>query len=422
MNLETIKLDLVAPPFAGHLFPLLELGAFLKEQGVQHLRVLSTEGAKEATELVGLEHVTLLSSKDKEIEAIANPPYRVKNNPRKLMQQLEANLALTKIMKGEFEELWRKGKPDVVLADFTLPIAGLLARSLGIHWWTSLPTPCALETKRGTPSYLGGWSDTALLAPSRNTLGRTVVRGFKNFVAWYYKRQLSELGVSSLYRKNGDEIVYSPQKIFALGMKEFELERDWPEALEFIGSLTASPPYPHTSPTFESNKPHVLISLGTHLPWAKDKAADFIQQLAKQLPELEFHFSFGRAGRRTVKKIENVSFYDYIPYHLYLNDYKAAIIHGGTGVTYSCVKAGVPMLVWPHDYDQFDHAVRIAHHELGLRLSEDVNTCAKQLKQLLIDSKIQTSCKHFKAKATDYSPGERVLEHLTLALKANKSG
>jgi UDP:flavonoid glycosyltransferase YjiC (YdhE family) len=412
MKLENIKLDLVAPPFAGHLFPLLELGIFLKAHGVNHLRVLSTEGAKEATQLSGLEHVTLLPGRDKEIEAIANPPHRVKNNPRRLMGQLEANLELTKEMKRELEKLWSKDKPDVVLADFTLPVAGLLAQSLDIRWWTSLPTPCALETRRGTPSYLGGWSEDGFLTPLRNTLGRNMVRNFKNFVAWYYQKQLKELGISSLYRKNGEEIVYSPEKIFALGMKEFELEREWPEALEFIGPLTSSPPYPHTPPTFASDKPHVLISLGTHLPWAKESAAQFIQQLAKQLPELEFHFSFGKVGEQSVKKINNVRFYDYIPYHLYMNHYSAAIIHGGTGITYSCVKAGVPMLVWPHDYDQFDHAVRIVHSSLGFRLSEDVSKCAKQLKQLLTDTKIQTACKNFKNRATQYNPGERVLESL----------
>lgn len=412
MNLENIKLDLVAPPFSGHLFPLLELGIFLKEHGINHLRVLSTEAAKKATQLSGLEHVTLLSGKDKEIEAVANPPYRVKNNPRRLMRQLEANLALTKIMKGELEQLWDNNKPDVVLADFTLPIAGLLAESLGIHWWTSLPTPCALETKYGTPSYLGGWSDKGLFAPLRNALGRKLTRGFKNFVAWYYQKQLRDLGISKLYRENGDEVVYSPEKIFALGMKEFELERDWPKALEFIGSFTASPPYPHTPPQFEKSKPHVLVSLGTHLPWAKESAAQFIERLAEQLPELEFHFSFGKAGGQTVKRIKNVSFYDYIPYDLYMHCYRAAIIHGGTGVTYSCIKAGVPMLVWPHDYDQFDHTVRIVHHHLGLRFSHNVGTSATQLKGLLSDKMIQTSVANFKVWSNNYQPGQSLLESL----------
>jgi UDP:flavonoid glycosyltransferase YjiC (YdhE family) len=413
MRLENIKIDLVAPPFGGHLFPLLELGRFLKEHGVNHLRVLSTEVAKEATQLSRLEHVTLLPGKDKEIEAIANPPYRVKNNPRRLMRQLEANLTLTKMMKGELEQLWLKDKPNVVLADFTLPIAGLLAENLGIPWWTSLPTPCALETKRGTPSYLGGWPDTGLLTPLRNAIGRKMIKGFKNFVAWYYQAQLKELGISRLYRNNGDEIVYSPEKIFALGMLEFELERDWPEALTFIGPITASPPYPHIPPQFENNKPHVLVSLGTHLPWAKEPAAQFIEGLANHLPEFEFHFSFGNASGQSVKRQNNVSFYDYIPYDLYMNHYSAAIIHGGTGVTYSCVKAGVPVLVWPHDYDQFDHAVRIIHHGLGLRLSDDVNTSATRLRRLLSDKIIQTSVASFKARATHYHSGQRVLEHLT---------
>jgi UDP:flavonoid glycosyltransferase YjiC (YdhE family) len=412
MNLQNVKLDLVAPPFAGHLFPLLELGGFLKKHGVNRLRVLSTEGAKKATELSGLEHVTLLPGRDKDIEAIANPPYRVKNNPRRLLQQLEANLALTKIMKGELEQLWTKDKPDVVLADFTLPVAGLVARNLAIDWWTSLPTPCALETRYGTPSYLGGWSDDGLLTPLRNIIGRNMIRGFKNFVAWYYRKQLNELGISSLYRDNGDEIVYSPQKIFALGMREFELERDWPGALTFIGPLTVSPPYPHTPPYFENDKPHVFVSFGTHLPWAKETASQFIGRFANQLPKFEFHFSLGKAGGQAVKRQNNISFYDYILYHLYINHYSAAIVHGGTGVTYSCIKAGVPMLVWPHDYDQFDHAARIVHHRLGLRFSHNVKTSAQRLERLLTDKNIQTSVADFKARVQRYQPGISVLKSL----------
>jgi UDP:flavonoid glycosyltransferase YjiC (YdhE family) len=412
MNLQNVKLDLVAPLFAGHLFPLLELGGFLKKHGVNHLRVLSTEGAREATELSGLEHVPLLPGRDKDIEAIANPPYRVKNNPRRLLQQLEANLALTKIMKGELEQLWTKDKPDVVLADFTLPVAGLVARNLAIDWWTSLPTPCALETRYGTPSYLGGWSDDGLLTPLRNIIGRNMIRGFKNFVAWYYRKQLNELGISSLYRDNGDEIVYSPQKIFALGMREFELERDWPGALTFIGPLTVSPPYLHTPPYFKNDKPHVFVSFGTHLPWAKETASQFIGRFANQLPKFEFHFSLGKTGGQAVKRQNNISFYDYIPYHLYINRYSAAIVHGGTGVTYSCIKAGVPMLVWPHDYDQFDHAARIVHHRLGLRFSHNVKTSAQRLERLLTDKNIQTSVADFKARVQRYQPGRSVLESL----------
>ena len=52
----------------------------------------------------------------------------------------------------------------------------------------------------------------------------------------------------------------------------------------------------------------------------------------------------------------------------YLARYGAAIVHGGTGITYSCIQAGVPMLVWPHDFDQHDHAARIVDRGLGLRL------------------------------------------------------
>jgi UDP:flavonoid glycosyltransferase YjiC (YdhE family) len=413
-----LKIDLVAPPFGGHLFPLLELGRFLQPHSFR-LRVLSTQAAKIATQLSGLEHVTLLAGKDTEIEAIANPPYRVKNNPLRLMQQLEANLELTKIMKAELAQLWQDDKPDVVIADFTLPIAGILAEALGILWWTTLPTPCALESKTGTPSYLGGWSpQQGRVAKIRDALGRRLIRNFKRLIGWHYRAQLKELGIARLYRDNGDELIYSSKKIFALGMREFELERGWPEALTFVGPLTESPPYSHTPPHFENGKHYVLVTLGTHIPWAKQAAAEFIQQVARELPETVFHFSLGQADGQTVQRSGNVIFYAYIPYHLYMPHYRAAIIHGGTGITYSCIKAGVPILVWPHDYDQFDHAIRIVHHGLGFRLNPTPEASAAQLRTLMTDTSIRNSVRFFKEQAKNYHAGQSILDALHLKASA----
>jgi UDP:flavonoid glycosyltransferase YjiC (YdhE family) len=47
--------------------------------------------------------------------------------------------------------------------------------------------------------------------------------------------------------------------------------------------------------------------------------------------------------------------------------FDAVVHHGGTGIAYSAIAAGLPSLVVPHDFDQFDMAARIEWHGLGLR-------------------------------------------------------
>jgi UDP:flavonoid glycosyltransferase YjiC (YdhE family) len=193
-------------------------------------------------------------------------------------------------------------------------------------------------------------------------------------------------------------------------MREFEFERDWPRAFRFVGPLTDSPPFSHVPPEFPPGKRWILVSLGTHLPWARARAAALTADLARQLPDCVFHLSLGKPGSTDRRIQANVHRYGYIPYDRYLPRYHAALIHGGTGITYSCIKAAVPMLVWPQDYDQFDHAARIVHRGLGLRLSPLGTEAATSLQRLLADATIQARVRQFQGFAQQYNPHQCVLE------------
>ena len=402
---QTLKIDFVAPPFGGHLYPLLELARFLQQQGMVNIRVLSTAAAQPAIALLGLTGVALLPGQDAAIAAIANPPYQVRSNPLRLSQQLSANLALMQDMKTQLRSIWQDRQPDLVIADFTVPIVGVLAQELGVCWWTSTPALCAIETKTGTPTYLGGLiPGHSFSSQVRDFLGRALIRGFKLGVGYWFRQELRSLNFPSLYLENGYERIYSPTKILGLGMREFEFDRDFPPALEFLGPITASPPFPHRPPTFQPGTRHVLVSLGTHIPWAKQQAAQMVQQVAARMPDVQFHFSYGNAGDPTQASVGNAHYYDYLPYDQYMSHFDAAIIHGGTGVLYSCIQAGVPMLVWPQDYDHFDHAARIVQRGLGLPFSSDPDAIVRDLSHLLTDAQIARQMAHFQHLSQQYDP------------------
>ncbi|MCA9093349.1 MAG: glycosyltransferase family 1 protein [Planctomycetaceae bacterium] len=402
-------IDFVAPPFAGHLFPALQLAKGLAERGVARVRILSSPGAAGAIAAAGLSHVEFLKNRDAEIWAIANTPRRVGSNPFAMWNQVQRNLALMKDLQNELSELWSVHPPDLVIADFVVPVAGLTAKSLGIPWWTGMPTPCVLETRDGTPAYLGGWrSYDNPLARIRDLVGRRIVRTFKKTSARLFAAPLRELGIEGLYRADGTEVVYSSDCILAYGMKEFEFSRTWPEHVEFIGPLTESP-FPSEEFTPQTCGGNILISLGTHLPWAKERAIDLFRQVARIAPEFSFYFSRGIPGSDRREVEGNYHLYDYISYSHHMAHFSAAVIHGGTGVTYSAIEAGLPMLVWPQDYDQFDHAARIVQHGLGKRLRPSPKRIAADLRELTrLRRELGKPAESYREIAKTYDPVERV--------------
>jgi len=379
-----LRIDWVAPPFAGHLFPVLALASGLAARGFTRQRVLSTAGARASVEGLGLEFVPLLGERADEVFAIANTAKRIAGAPHRMLSQLRQNLALCFDLRSELQQIWSAERPDIVIADFTLLFAGHLAHELGVRWWTTTPSPCALETRTGTPAYLGGWRAHGVWwSRVRDRCGNFVVHNAKRALARLVGPELQPLGVDRIHRMDGTEVVYSPEHIFALGAREFELPRsDWPRALEFVGPVFASAPRPspEREPAFEDGRVHVLVSLGTHLVWAKRRAAELSMRAARALPEWRFHYTIGRATLGedmpsltdcigNVRDVPpNWQGFDYIPYDDRLAHYDLALTHGGTGVAYACLAGGVPMVVWPHDYDQFDHAVRIEALGAGRRL------------------------------------------------------
>jgi zeaxanthin glucosyltransferase len=59
-----------------------------------------------------------------------------------------------------------------------------------------------------------------------------------------------------------------------------------------------------------------------------------------------------------------------------------AITHGGLGTIKECIMNGVPMIVCPMIYDQFDNARRVVYHQLGLQI-EIAQTSKERIQQFI---------------------------------------
>ena len=352
------RIDFISPPFSGHLNPIIGMARTIKHE--YDVRIISTKKVQHDIHNAGLAAIELAGDYDEKLEYIVNPPYAVGSNPIKLYRQFKHVMYLLKALRDELVLIYLDDKPDLMIIDFTLPVAGMLAEELEISWWTSHPAPCTIETADGPPAYLGGLlPGDSWLTQRRDDLGRMSVRAFKRLMFTIFKAPIKSLGFSRLYRKDNTERIYSPEYILGLGLPELEFVRQWPSSMNFIGPVLYTPPVDLKAPVFSENKKYILITLGTHLKWYKNDVAEHIKNIAQRMPELEFHFTDGSIKSTQYESIDNFNRFPFINYEQYIKYYDLVIHHGGTNIMYYCLQHAKPAIVHPVDYDQFDYAARL---------------------------------------------------------------
>ena len=182
------------------------------------------------------------------------------------------------------------------------------------------------------------------------------------------KNRLRKIGVESIYRSDGSESAYSNTKILALGSPAIEFRHRWPAYVRLLPLPLYTPPCAAAPPPFVSGRRHILVTLGTHLKFAKDEMARSIHQLATQLHDCEFHFSDGDVTQTGLVTEGNFTRLPFVDYQRHISRYALVVHHGGAGIMYHTLSAGLPAVVYPVDYDQFDHAARLQYAGLAIRI------------------------------------------------------
>ncbi len=411
--------DLVAPPMSGHLHPTLGIAIRLAQEEGLEVRVVSTPGGLRslpAIDLAGLSCVPLLEGLDDAIREIVNPSHAVRGNPRRLYRQFRSNLGLLGRFRLELEDLWSVRRPDLVIADFTVPVAGSVATRLGVPWWTTTPSPCAIETPDGPPAYLGGWEPRpGPVGTARDRAGRAVVRSFKRAVHTLNRAELTDLGFPHPYRHDGTEAIYSPQRVFGLVWPELEFARRWPPAVELVGPVLYTPDVDAPEPPFIAGRRHVLVTCGTHLPWRRAQLVEAAARAAALMPGVEFHVSDGDVSSALHESAGNFHRMGYISYQRHLHRYDLVVHHAGAGVLAHTLAAGLPAIVVPADYDQFDLAarLRVAGVALPLRRFSDL---AGLVAKALEDRPLQAAALRFRESHGAPRAQDRIAQEVTTFL------
>ncbi|MCB1173196.1 MAG: hypothetical protein KDK39_06515 [Leptospiraceae bacterium] len=416
---------IAAPPFSGHLHPLLGLGRYLQTD--YRVLIACTTRGRADIEATGLEGIFLLEGQDDAIDQIVNPPHQIRHNPILLYGQLKANVRLMAQMQRELQAIFAELKPAALVADFTLAIAGLTAEQDHIPWLTTLPSPCVYECPQGPVAYFGGLRPRSdRIGRIRDALHRSLLRLFKRSMATLCRRDLRRIGFRSIYRSDGSERVYSPKRVYALGMRELEFERGCPDRLQLIGPILYTPPDHWPAPRFRQQQKHVLVTLGTHLLFAKQGLLQAMLQLAARYSGYDFHFSFGASqGAKSEllnlqNEADNVQIHAFISYARHLHHYDVAIHHAGSGILYACLQKAIPALVIPMDYDQFDNAVRL--EAVGAaHIAPRIADLQPAWQRLIDDPEIKAKCQLLQQQLQLYQPCHTIATELEALLAGRYS-
>ena len=385
--MKRIKIDVVVVPLSGHLYPTMNLLIPLLNNPRYDIRLFTGPQKKAVAESAGFHVVPILENHIEDFERAANNDQQL--GILSAYQQLSSSIDLINLVSDQLLEEWRENRPDIVIADFITLSGGLVANQLGIPWITTMATQFVLETTDGPPCLIGGMgSPKNGWQVSVQFLGRKATRLVKRIVSFLLRDRLKRYHFK-LYNQLGHETIYSPYSILGIGMKEVELKKGFPEHYKWVGpsgaSVEAGKDYPLDLSIFPNQK-KVLVTCGTQLAWAKENLIYQAKQLAKAHPDCHFFVTRGVGGEvfQCENLMENLSVVSYLPYKEYIPQMDYVIHHGGAGIFYQCIIYGKPALILPHDYDQFDYAVRGV--EAGVALSankEDTRAIGQAFDNLL---------------------------------------
>ena len=420
--MKRIKIDVVVVPLSGHLYPTMNLLIPLLNNPRYDIRLFTGPQKKTVAQSVGFHVVPILENHIEDFE-------RASNNDQQLgilsaYHQLSSSIDLIDVVSDQLLDEWSKNRPDIVIADFITLSGGLVANQLGIPWISTMATQFAIETTDGPPCFFGGLgSPKNGWQVSVQFLGRIATRLVKRIVSFLLRDRLKRYNFK-LYSQLGHETIYSPYSILGIGMKEVELKKGFPKHYKWVGpsgaSVEAGKDYPLDLSTF-SNQKKVLVTCGTQLAWAKENLIYQATQLAKAHPDCHFFVTRGVGGEtfQCENLMENLSIVSYLPYKEYIPQMDYVIHHGGAGIFYQCIIYGKPALILPHDYDQFDYAVRGVEAGVAFSAKRDNSKAIGQAFEELLAKENWPELETLRQAALSYHPTE-ILENEIHRLLANK--
>lgn len=279
---------------------------------------------------------------------------------------------------------------DLLVTHPAAPAGPLVGRKMGIPWISSVLAPLSFfsANEPPVPPAFQWVNRLRLLGPGFIKLVHTAMKWVYNTEKFNALRD--ELGIPD-YGNPIFEGQHSPALILALFSKLFgPPQPDWPKQARTTGFCFYDGRHEHPTPPaladfLNAGPPPIIFTLGSSAVWV---ARDFFKEsiaAARQLRRRAV-LLIGDATNLPEDLPDNVIAADYAPYETLLPRGCAVVHHGGVGTTSQGLLAGVPTLIVPFAFDQFDnaeHARRLGTSRTLYRKRYTATTAARELGELL---------------------------------------
>jgi UDP:flavonoid glycosyltransferase YjiC (YdhE family) len=329
----------------GHAFPILALGARLRERG--HEVAIETWQRWRT-------HV-----EDAGIRFFAAPEYPVFPTRDRPLKPYEAVVQSAPITRSSLREV----RPDVVVHDI-LTIAPALAAELeGIPVATLIPHPHPAVGPGLAPYAIGARPPRT---PAGAALWRIMARAVETGLA-QGRAELNEtrrrLGLAPLERFHGG---ISDRLCIVGTFPQLEYPRQWRPHEHVVGPLIWEPPYVDVEPP-PGDQPLVLIAPST----AQDPSHALLHQAVLGLAREPVRVLAAwnrRPLSRPLPVAANTRLVEWVSYARTMPRCALVICHAGHGTLARALASGAPVLAVPHSGDMSENAARADWAGVGVRL------------------------------------------------------
>ena len=356
---------------SGDFNPCLGLGRALRNKGVDVLFLSNPYYEKTITD-AGLRFCPAGDYFDVFKEIADNPDYlHARRGPRAVWKMV---LKTVPVMYRAMNELIIKESPDIV-ACHLLEYGGMIASvEQSIPYATISPTPMGWFSAT-QPAYMNfaelpAWvrriqahfSHSLMNIAIKYSLNsycrkRRIPQLFENVDQVYSKASLN-LGLWSKLLK--DHSIDDPPDATICGFVQDEHIKDWPDVPTEIAKFFKGPKRP------------VVVGLGSTASLHGDT---IYQRAVAACRSLDWPcLLVGKDLEKYADPQKAILTVDFAPYGWVFPRAGMVIHHGGLNTTAETLRAGVPGLVIPHGYDQFDNAIRIQKMRVAKRLKTSLVT------------------------------------------------
>jgi len=374
----------------GDLHPYLAVAAGLRARG--HRVVIATMNAyRRHIEGAGIEFAPVRPHVALDDTVLVRRLMNGAAGPHYLFRQL-----LMPALRGTYQDLAHAAEgADILITHNSTYTGPLLAAKRGLRWISSVLSPLAFFS--AYDPLVVGRSVTPLLAhvatlgPAPNRAAIGLIKAASRPWVRDVDRLRAELGLPPGPHPIFDG-PHSPQRVLALFSTAFAAPRpDWPQHTRVTGFAfyrdegALDPALARFLD--DDDRPPVVFTLGSA---AVHSAGAFYATAAAVARKLQLRAALlvgpNRENLTGVSLPESVAAFGYVPYASFFHRARAIVHSGGIGTTAHALRAGRPMLVVPHGYDQPDTAARVQRLGAGRFIHAhkfDVPSAARALREVL---------------------------------------